>query len=202
MSEKRYRTIVADPPWDFRWTGGAATRTNGRGERHTNHKFKAPLPYQTMSIEALAALRVSELAAPAAHLYLWTTDDRLLNGDAVRVAEAWGFTARRTLVWVKRGIGLGHGWRPGHEIVLLCRRGSLPFGDVSIPTAFEAKRPYMRSGRSGGRDHSAKPHAFLDFVEQVSPGPYLELFARRARFGWDYWGDQSLGTAEMPERVA
>jgi N6-adenosine-specific RNA methylase IME4 len=50
--------------------------------------------------------------------------------------------------------------------------------------------------------HSAKPEAFLDMVEQVSPGPYVEMFARRARFGWDYWGDQSLGTAEMPEMAA
>lgn len=48
--------------------------------------------------------------------------------------------------------------------------------------------------------HSAKPEAFLDIVEQVSPGPYVELFARRARFGWDYWGDQSLGTTELPDR--
>jgi N6-adenosine-specific RNA methylase IME4 len=47
--------------------------------------------------------------------------------------------------------------------------------------------------------HSQKPEAFLDIVEQVSPGPYLELFARRARFGWDYWGDESLGTAELKE---
>jgi len=29
------------------------------------------------------------------------------------------------------------------------------------------------------------------------PGP-----ARKPRFGWDYWGDQSLGTAEMPEAAA
>jgi N6-adenosine-specific RNA methylase IME4 len=46
--------------------------------------------------------------------------------------------------------------------------------------------------------HSAKPDAFLDLVEQHFPGPYLEMFARRARFGWDYWGDESLGTAEFP----
>jgi N6-adenosine-specific RNA methylase IME4 len=39
-------------------------------------------------------------------------------------------------------------------------------------------------------------------VEQVSPGPYLELFARRARFGWDYWGDESLNTAEFPRSDA
>jgi N6-adenosine-specific RNA methylase IME4 len=52
------------------------------------------------------------------------------------------------------------------------------------------------------REHSAKPDAMLDMVESVSPGPYVELFARRARFGWDYWGDQSLGTAELPEAAA
>lgn len=45
--------------------------------------------------------------------------------------------------------------------------------------------------------HSAKPDAFIDLVEQVSPGPYLELFSRRARFGWDYWGDESLNTASL-----
>jgi N6-adenosine-specific RNA methylase IME4 len=46
-------------------------------------------------------------------------------------------------------------------------------------------------------EHSEKPEAFLDIVEQVSPGPYLEMFARRARFGWDYWGDESLGTVDL-----
>lgn len=46
--------------------------------------------------------------------------------------------------------------------------------------------------------HSAKPEAFQDMVEQVSPGPYVELFARRDRLGWDTWGNESLGTAEMP----
>lgn len=45
--------------------------------------------------------------------------------------------------------------------------------------------------------HSEKPEAFLDLVERISPGPYLELFARRDRLGWDTWGDESLGTAEL-----
>lgn len=36
--------------------------------------------------------------------------------------------------------------------------------------------------------HSEKPPAFLDIVEQVSPGPYVELFARAPRLGWDSWG--------------
>jgi N6-adenosine-specific RNA methylase IME4 len=55
-----------------------------------------------------------------------------------------------------------------------------------------------RNGGSGpAAPHSAKPEAFLDLVSRSAPGPYVEMFARRARFGWDYWGDQSLGTAEM-----
>jgi N6-adenosine-specific RNA methylase IME4 len=61
-------------------------------------------------------------------------------------------------------------------------------------------QPHASDG--GGKVHSAKPDGFYDLVERSIPGPYLELFARRARFGWDYWGDQSLGTAEMPEAVA
>lgn len=36
--------------------------------------------------------------------------------------------------------------------------------------------------------HSVKPAAFMDLVEQVSPGPYVELFARQSRLGWDSWG--------------
>jgi hypothetical protein len=41
-------------------------------------------------------------------------------------------------------------------------------------------------------EHSRKPEAFLDLVEQVSPGPYLEMFARRQRLGWDTWGNEAL----------
>jgi N6-adenosine-specific RNA methylase IME4 len=45
--------------------------------------------------------------------------------------------------------------------------------------------------------HSQKPEAFLDLIERVSPGPYLELFARRNRLGWDTWGDQALQHVEV-----
>jgi N6-adenosine-specific RNA methylase IME4 len=42
------------------------------------------------------------------------------------------------------------------------------------------------------RAHSQKPEAFYDLVEQVSPAPWLEMFSRRARIGWDTWGDEAL----------
>ena len=50
--------------------------------------------------------------------------------------------------------------------------------------------------------HSAKPEAFLDLVESVSPAPRLELFARRQRLGWSTWGDQALEHVDLVARDA
>jgi N6-adenosine-specific RNA methylase IME4 len=192
-ADRRYRTIVADPPWPFRWSGGGATRVNARGEVHVNHKFKKGLEYETMSVDEIAALPVVDRADDDAALFLWTTEEMALEGHAVRVARAWGFEPMRTIVWCKRGAGLGKFPRPAHELVLVCRRGSIDFASTDTMSWQVWKFPY----ENGARKHSAKPDGFYDLVERVTPGPYLELFARRARFGWDYWGDQSLGTVEL-----
>jgi N6-adenosine-specific RNA methylase IME4 len=182
-----YRTIVADPPWDHsdgtgRNYGERDHRGTGRGvDHHTG------LPYGVMGLPELMDLPVDKWAAPAAHLYLWTTN-RYLR-DSWRVAEAWGFSVRVTLVWQKQPMGFFGKPFPGNttEFCQYAVRGALaPIGSVT-GRCFEWPR---------GK-HSAKPEAFLDLVEQVSPGPYLELFARRARFGWDYWGDESLQTVEL-----
>ncbi len=169
--DKRFATIVADPPWPFEWNGGGTYRTNGRGERHLNRKHKDGLPYSTMSIEDIAALPVETLAADDAHLFLWIPDCHLIAGHGETVARGWGFEPLRLLIWRKSGYGLGRFPRPQHE-------------------------------EGGARVHSRKPDGALDLIERASPGPYLELFARRARFGWDYWGNESLGTVEMPVEAA
>lgn len=192
---KRYRTIVADPPWPFEWDGGGAYRIKGRGERHLNHKFKKGLPYKTMSIEEIAALPVSEMAEADAHLYVWIPDCHLVEGHGAIVARGWGFEPGRLVIWRKTGYGLGTFPRPQHEALLVCRRGKLPFQVRDQGSVQTFRNPY----ENGVRVHSAKPDGMLDLIERNSPGPYVELFARRARFGWDYWGDESLGTAEMPE---
>lgn len=186
----RFATIVADPPWPIKWTGGAATRVNGRGERHVNHKFKAPLPYPTMSIDEICALPVSDIAMSSAHLYLWVVDKFLISGDAAKVIEAWGFEPMRTLVWAKRGFALGRFPRPQHELVVVCRRGKAPFLVNDVGSVQVWKMPYRKSGKSAGRVHSQKPEEFMDLVERASPGPYLELFARRTRPGWEAWGNE------------
>lgn len=188
-----YGTLVADPPWPFEWNGGGAYRENGRGERHLNHKFKKGMPYQTMSIEDIAALPVEGMAAEHAHLFLWIPDAHLIAGHGFTISRAWGFEPGRLLIWHKTGFGLGKFPRPQHEALIVCRRGNLPFTVTDTGSVQRWKLPY----ENGSRAHSRKPDGAIDLIERASPGPYVELFARRARFGWDYWGDESLGTATM-----
>jgi N6-adenosine-specific RNA methylase IME4 len=193
----RYRTIVADPPWPHPDSGKRTLSTAGFwAERHVG--TRSVVPYGRMSLEDIAALPVGELAEDDAHLYVWTTNRFLL--DAYRIVDSWGFRPSTLLVWCKepRGLGLGGAFTITTEFVLFARRGSLPPLARSDSTWFRWKRPYV----NGVAAHSHKPEGFIDLVEQTSPGPYVELFARRARFGWDYWGDESLGTAELPSEAA
>lgn len=186
----KYATIVVDPPWayDEGWPGlstSSASLYKPLGE--PVYGRRKPLGYNPLSVDEIAALPVADLADADAHLYLWTTNRYLF--DARRVAEAWGFRYGQTLIWAKtpKGIGPGGTFSQNAEYILFCRRGTLKAKQRLDSVWFNWKRGA----------HSVKPDAMLDMVEQVSPGPYVELFARRARFGWDYWGDQSLGTAEM-----
>jgi N6-adenosine-specific RNA methylase IME4 len=185
QSTSRYRTIVADPPWHYGKFGV------GRIPQGTEHDGRAtPMPYGTMTVDEIKALPVESLAEEDAHLYLWTTQ-RYLR-DAFAVVDAWGFKYSATLVWAKTPMPtmIGGAFRPSTEFILFARRGSLEPLKREVTQWWNWKRQ---------RGHSVKPDAMLDIVEGVSPGPYVELFARRARFGWDYWGNESLGTAELPE---
>jgi N6-adenosine-specific RNA methylase IME4 len=135
-----------------------------------------------MTLDAIEDVPARELAAPDAHLYLWTTNAHV--EDAYAVARQWGFAPSVLLTWAKvpRGLGLGGTFTQTTEHVLFARRGSLA-----------AKRRLDTTWFAWPRGaHSRKPDAFLDLVESVSPGPYLELFARRQRLGWDTWGNEAL----------
>jgi N6-adenosine-specific RNA methylase IME4 len=181
----RYATIVADPPWQI-------TKRIAAGGRRAN---ATEVPYSMMPLDDIKALPVAALAADDAHLYLWATRKVFRDGDAADVARAWGFRPVGEVIWGLRNPGMG---KPpmvnDHEPVLVAVRGSLPFGGDGPPMGVHFwKQTYV----GGGKAHSAKPEAFLDHVEDWSPGPRLEMFARRARFGWSYWGNESLSSAEM-----
>ncbi len=162
-----YKCIVADPPWKYE-----------QGGPTTGFAPLRPPPYSMMKVEEIACLDVEALADANAHLYLWTTNRYLRMAHSV--AEAWGFKPSQTLVWCKspQGIGPGGAFSNTTEFVLFCRRGHLAYQDRIDTTWWQWDRG----------PHSVKPAAFLDVVERVSPGPYVELFARQARLGWDAWG--------------
>lgn len=177
-----YRTIVADPPWEIPSRIGAG----GRRSRETH------VPYSFMTVDEICALGVP--ADHNAHLFLWCTRKVFREGIGAQVARAWGFEPCGEIIWGLRNPGIGATFlRNDHEPVLIAKRGALPFGDEPLGGVQFWKQLYL----NGGKVHSAKPEAFLDLVEQVSPGPYLEMFSRRARLGWDTWGNESLGGGEL-----
>jgi len=158
-----YPTIVIDPPWRY---DNVATR--GAAEDH----------YPTMSMAELEALELP--AAVDAHLYLWVTNGFLREGFTL--LDAWGFTYKTCLTWIKPQIGMGNWFRNATEHVLFAVKGRLPTNRNDVPTWFKADRT----------QHSAKPESFYDLVESCSPGPWFEMFARRRRLGdWHVWGNEA-----------
>jgi N6-adenosine-specific RNA methylase IME4 len=182
----RYRTIVADPPWPHaRFYSAGANEVTAA-------------PYPVMTIDEIKALPVHQLShgdvwhvdgnKDGSHLYLWTTQQFLC--DAFDVARAWRFHPSYVLAWCKPPSGLGGGggsFKSTLEFVVFARRGS-----PQARTTIDRQHFDWPRGR-----HSEKPAAFYDLVESVSPGPYLELFARRQRLGWDTWGNEALEHVEL-----
>ena len=166
--------IVADPPWKYLWGDGGMKCP----ERH----------YNTLTPDELCALPVKRLRAQNCALALWATGPCL--PDAMRIMESWGFKYKTILfVWVKQNriaktivTGCGSYTRSACELVLLGMRGH-----VKRETN-EAISQVILSPRGG---HSQKPEIMQDLLMRIFPGgPYLELFARRKRHGWDVFGNQ------------
>ena len=167
-----FKTIVADPPW---WP---SLHKNTVGRREGRYRAGPQRYYRVLEVEEIE--RLAPQTATKAHLWLWVINQHVDWG--FRVARAWGFEPQQMLTWAKPGLGTGQ-FQCNTESVLLCRKGG------PVENAF---------GRTGGTwfewprgaRHSEKPAAFFDLVERVSPGPYLEMFARTTRLGWASWGDE------------
>lgn len=168
-----FGTIIADPAWSFR----------DKGSRISPDRKVKPI-YRTKPEDWIAALPVGEVAAPTSHLYLWVPSALLPQG--LWVMHCWGFNFKTTLIWdkiTKTGkefFGAGHYFRASHEVVLFGTRGRCPARAHNRRSRFTAV-----VGK-----HSEKPDYVHWTAEALSPGPYLELFARRHRPGWTCWGDQ------------
>jgi site-specific DNA-methyltransferase (adenine-specific) len=182
----KYGVILADPPWAYHnWS----ERKQGA----------AAAEYPTMSVAQLKALPVESLAADNSVLLLWGTWPKLAEA-CLPVMEAWGFRYITGFPWVKiteigsslwGGVeisvqyGVGFWARGCTELVLIGKRGN-------------AKPP--ESGFIGllspNLYHSRKPDDLYEYAEAM-PGPYLELFARRSREGWDVWGNEVGSTIDL-----
>jgi hypothetical protein len=165
----RYRTIVADPPWEYApWpVSSSPTAQNAQYAKRRGLAFdptlKKPLPYPSMTLAEIEALPVGDLAARDAHLYLWTTAKYLWYSR--RIVRTWGFDPGPLLHWCKTPMGIGPGgtWASNVEYVLVARRGSLPHSQRFDTRWFNWPRM--------GRAHSRKPEAMLDMVEAASRWP-------------------------------
>lgn len=172
----RFGTILADPPWQF---------MNRTGKMAPEHKRLSR--YATMTHEEILNLPVAQLALPKSHLYLWVPNALVLEG--LETMRRWGFTYKTQLVWYKirkdggpDGRGVGFYFRNVTEVVLFGVRGNL--------RTLAPGRRQVNIITSRKREHSRRPDELYSVIEQCSPGPYLELFARHGRPSWTQWGNE------------
>lgn len=174
----RYKTVLADPPWQF---------INKTGKVAPEHKRLTR--YSTMPLADICALPVDQVCEDTAHLYLWVPNALLLEG--IQVLEAWGFKYKTNLVWHKvrkdggpDGRGVGFYFRNTTELILFGVRGK------KVRT-LDPGRSQVNIIRTMKREHSRKPDEQYKLIEACSPGPYIELFARGPRKNWTTWGNQA-----------
>jgi N6-adenosine-specific RNA methylase IME4 len=178
VGERKFSTVLADPPWQFK---------NRTGKMAPEHKRLSR--YETLSLQEIKDLPVASITADPAHLYLWVPNALLAEG--MQVMEAWGFTYKTNVIWYKirkdggpdrRGVGFY--FRNVTEMLLFGVRGKKA-------RTLQPGRSQENLISSRKREHSRKPDEQYDLIESCSPGPFIELFARGPREQWVVWGKQS-----------
>lgn len=173
---------MADPPWRFQNRTGKVAPEHVRLRR-----------YQTMTTDEICAMPVAAHANKPSHLYLWVPNALLPEG--LRVMAAWGFEYKANVVWYKirkdggpDGRGVGFYFRNVTELLLFGTRGKM--------RTLQPGRTQVNIIATRKREHSRKPSATYRLIQQCSPGPYLELFAREQVQGWTPWGLEAQSYAE------
>ena len=174
LPNKKYGVIYADPPWYFR-----SYSRKGEGRNANQH-------YGCMSITDICSLPISTISDTNSVLLIWVVDPLL--EQAFRVINAWGFTYKTVaFTWAKTNtknlgfsMGLGYWTRSNPEMCLLATKGKPKRVSKSVKQLVVSER----------REHSRKPDEMYTYIEQLLNGPYIELFARSTREGWDSWGDE------------
>jgi N6-adenosine-specific RNA methylase IME4 len=170
--EKKYNTIVLDPPWNI--------SSKGKDKDRPNRKRK--LDYITMSIDEIKSIPLDQVANIGCHVYCWTTNKFLK--EAFDVFESWNVNYHLTLVWTKpNGIMPCYGYKFATEFCL--------FGFYGKPMQkFQSMAKLNWFENPSIKPHSTKPQKFFSLVDEMSPSPKVELFARQKRQGWSSWGNE------------
>ncbi len=174
---RKYQVIYADPPWEMGFI---------KLRRRPN---QVEMPYPTMSLQEICNLGIDlhSCLANDCSLFLWTTHKWL--PDAFRVVKEWGFKYHCLLTWDKtNGMSLC-GFTRRTEFLLYGYRGKINVNQRGnfIPTLFTEKLT----------THSVKPQIVYKTIENNTPEPRLELFARQKREGWDAWGNEVESDIEL-----
>ena len=173
--DKKYNIIYADPAWSFK-------NFSKKGEDRNPNQH-----YETMKIDDIKNLPVSEIADKDCVLFMWVVNHSLPL--AFQVIESWGFEYKTMgFVWVKKNIksdgfftGLGYWTRGNPELCLLATKGKPSRISKSVKELIIEPRS----------KHSKKPDVVRDkIVELIGDLPRIELFARETVDGWDSWGNE------------
>lgn len=177
IEQRGYRCIAADPPWEQKMAG-----------KYSKPLFRRPdrLPYQSMTLEQICGLPIANLSADGCHLWLWTTNQHLRSG--FEVMSAWGFKYLAPIHWIKPS-GLGNWFVHRSQTLLFGYKGRCEF-------PLDRYRPNLIYSTSKLK-HSQKPEESYEYIETISPGPRLELFARAKRPSWDAWGDEVASDVQV-----
>lgn len=179
-TDKKYSIIYADPPWEYNKSGGG-------------HRGTAGLPYDTMSLDKIAALPIDKISHDSTILYMWATDPKL--STALELMRQWNFDYKGVAyVWVKQNRktptpfwGMGYYTRKNAEFVLIGTRRN------TVKTI----KPIVHNSHqiifSPIEEHSKKPDKVRNEIVRVCGDsiPKVELFARQAPKGWDVWGNEA-----------
>src|SRR6185369_1501906 len=177
IKERDFYTVLADPPWRFQ---------NRTGKMAPEHKRLNR--YETLSLEEIKSIPVKDVVGERAHLYLWVPNALLIEG--IEVLKAWGFQYKSNIIWHKvrkdggpDGRGVGFYFRNVTEMLLFGVRGK----DARTLAPGRRQVNFLATRK---REHSRKPDEQYEIIEACSRGPYIELFARGVRKGWQTWGNE------------
>ena len=172
--KKKYKVIYADPPWTFK-----TFSDKGKGRSPEQH-------YDVLDLPAISRLPINSISEDNSVLLMWVIDPLL--DKAFDVIKAWGFKYKTVaFTWAKTNktkpgffTGLGYWTRGNPEMCLLATKGKPKRLSKSVPQLVIEQR----------REHSRKPDIMYQHIENLLEGPYIELFARQQREGWDSWGNE------------